>query len=152
MLLGKEYILEKIEQEETKANLGEKDRYTQGYLDGLKKIKYMIVNAPMVDLHSEYASPEGRSEILDEAKLTITQDRVDIYGEPEDSFKTIAELWEVYLYDRLNGELTSLDVSIMMLLLKVARSIKSPFHIDNYIDMAGYAACAGEEAVKLEVE
>ena len=31
-----------------------------------------------------------------------------------------------------------------MELLKVARANENPSHADNYIDIAGYAACAGE--------
>ena len=37
-------------------------------------------------------------------------------------------------------------VALMMALLKVARLIKSPEHLDSWVDLAGYAACGGEIA------
>ena len=38
------------------------------------------------------------------------------------------------------------DVAIMMILLKIARIQTGTFKPDNYIDIAGYAACAAEVA------
>jgi len=35
-------------------------------------------------------------------------------------------------------------VGIMMALLKIARLKGNPYHQDNYVDGAGYLACAGE--------
>jgi hypothetical protein len=32
----------------------------------------------------------------------------------------------------------------MMVLLKAARAKSNPQHVDNYVDAAGYAACAAE--------
>ena len=58
----------------------------------------------------------------------------------EDNFKTIAIYWSVHL----NCEVLPHDVGTMMLLLKAARAKSNPKHADNYIDAAGYAACAAE--------
>ena len=75
-----------------------------------------------------------RSEILEAARC-CEQD----YGTPEDSFGLIGQLWTAYM-----GTLfTSKDVAMMMALLKVAR-IKAGDKADSFIDLAGYAACAGE--------
>ena len=39
-------------------------------------------------------------------------------------------------------------MAIMMALLKIARISKNPQHMDNWVDLAGYAACGGEIAGK----
>lgn len=75
--------------------------------------------------------------------LSIASARVstkpDEYGEPEDNFKKIADYWSLYLGRKLTG----LDVAHMMLLLKLARA-EATGTVDTYVDIAGYAACAGE--------
>lgn len=89
-----------------------------------------------------------RETVLEEAKRCICQDRQNQYGAPEDSFLTIAAFWETYLsakYER-TVELTCDDVALMMVLLKIARTMGHTHHVDNYIDMAGYAALAAELA------
>ena len=87
-----------------------------------------------------------RGEVLNKALACVTQDRQETYGTPEDSFTAIARYWEVYLNNKFKGnlELEPMDVALMLALLKVARAQKSPKHADNFIDMAGYAACASE--------
>lgn len=90
-----------------------------------------------------------RAAVLDEAKKIVTQDRCEQYGGPEDSFRVIGELWAAYLRGRgvlKSGEEIDPDmVANMMVLLKVARaSTAIEPKRDNYIDMAGYAACAAE--------
>lgn len=89
-----------------------------------------------------------RETVLEEAKRCICQDRQNQYGAPEDSFLTIAAFWETYLSAKYERpiELTRDDVAIMMVLLKVARTIGHAHHVDNYVDMAGYAALAAELA------
>jgi hypothetical protein len=59
----------------------------------------------------------------------------------------IAEYWNLFLDDKLKpmANITASDVAIMMILLKISRNNKgSKFNIDNFVDMAGYAAIAGE--------
>ena len=41
-----------------------------------------------------------------------------------------------------NVLIDSKDVAMMMILLKVARAAVPGIHLDNYVDIAGYAACA----------
>lgn len=96
-----------------------------------------------------------RETVLEEAKRCICQDRQNQYGAPEDSFLTIAAFWEVYLQAKTGKviNLTRDDVAIMMVLLKVARTNGHKHHVDNYVDMAGYAALAAELAQnELEIE
>lgn len=81
-----------------------------------------------------------REDILDTAKEIVTGARQTTYGTPEDSFSTIAGLWGSYLGVNVSPS----DVAMLMVLLKVARSKGDAGYADNYVDIAGYAACAGE--------
>lgn len=96
-----------------------------------------------------------RETVLEEAKRCICQDRQNQYGAPEDSFFTIANFWSTYLAGegKLKCVLSKEDVALMMVLLKVARTNGHKHHVDNYVDMAGYAALAAELAQnELEIE
>lgn len=91
-----------------------------------------------------------RSDILSTANRYVSHDRQADHGAPEDTFGLIARLWNAYLdgdgSPREHGNIDSSDVAMMLALLKVARQRANPAHADNYIDLAGYAACAGELA------
>lgn len=97
----------------------------------------------------------NRSEILEAARVCVCGEREHDYGTPENNFETIGLLWSVYLnaahpeYTKalpLNG-IGAKDVAAMMALLKVAR-IATSSSPDSFVDLAGYAACAGEIAAK----
>lgn len=90
------------------------------------------------------AKPATRKTILDAAEKCVCRDRQDTHGKPEDSFSAIADLWTAYL--DIGRDITPVDVAQMMILLKVGRAKENPKHQDNWVDMAGYAACAGEIA------
>lgn len=94
-----------------------------------------------------------RKDILEEAIKQVTGHREEDYGKVEDNFKTIADFWTIYLNDKLSclSEITSKDVAVMMSLLKIAR-IKSDTKSDSYVDLAGYAACAGEIGIIEEIK
>lgn len=87
-----------------------------------------------------------REEILKCAANAVSQDHNSTYGSPEDSFLCIAQMWSSYLSKQglLNDVLDSVDVAAMMVLLKVARINPEVSYLDNWIDMACYAACGGE--------
>jgi hypothetical protein len=84
-----------------------------------------------------------RADILATASEYVTKDRAATHGDAEDNFRRIAELWNAYLSV---DDITPIDVAVMLALLKVARIRQNPTHADNWIDMAGYAACGGEIA------
>ena len=90
-----------------------------------------------------------RQEILDKAKDCVCGQRQQDYGNPEDNFAMIARLWTDYYNDE-DVNFTSKDVAMMMALLKVARIRTGKGTRDSYVDLAGYAACAGEIAETLE--
>jgi len=78
-------------------------------------------------------------EILEETINIVTGQRQEDYGDKVVNHKNIAELWNAYL----DMDIAPHDVAICMLLVKVARLKHRPTR-DCYIDMAGYAAIAGE--------
>ena len=86
---------------------------------------------------------EKREECLRTACEIVNGARQECYGDAEDNFQTIATLWETYLKATgFDVVINSKDVAMMMILLKVARAAAPGKHLDNYIDIAGYAACA----------
>ena len=82
----------------------------------------------------------NRSECLQAAEVIACQNRESIYGAPEDNFEVTARFWSDYLECHISAG----DVANMMILLKIARSSTGKFMVDNYADIAGYAACACE--------
>ena len=81
-----------------------------------------------------------RGEILDEAKRLTHTDRQKNYGSPYVNHKRIADLWSVYL----ETEITPSQVALCLCLVKIARLIETPNHEDSFVDLAAYAAIAGE--------
>ena len=87
-----------------------------------------------------------RSEVLSKADSYVNGDREQDYGSPESNFQTIADLWAAYLQgcgvaiDFLEPH----DVAAMLALLKIARIASGHAKADNWVDLAGYAACGGE--------
>ena len=89
----------------------------------------------------------NREEVLEMAKKCVCGDREDDYGTPENNFTTIAALWTNYLnseFKSFNFLLGPGDVAAMMILLKVSRIASGNGKNDNWVDIAGYAACGGE--------
>ena len=83
-----------------------------------------------------------RRQILEQAADLVDGDRNKDYGEPEDNFKRIADLWSV-LFER---EVSMSEVALAMALVKVARLVHQPDHADSFVDGAGYLAIGGELA------
>ncbi|MDD7647528.1 MAG: DUF6378 domain-containing protein, partial [Ruminococcus bromii] len=86
-----------------------------------------------------------RAGILKAAERCVCTDRNQQYGEPEDNFRTISMLWSAYLCARgMDQPLSAADVGAMMALFKLGRIATGGDKADNFSDLAGYAACAGE--------
>lgn len=100
------------------------------------------------DAMHQQETPTTRKTILDAAATCVCKERNDQYGEPEDCFQDIANLWAAYK----GVDFDPFDVAMMMSLLKVARAKANPQHTDNYIDLCGYGSIAGELANKEENE
>lgn len=87
----------------------------------------------------------NRTDILKKANECVCGDREQNYGTPEDNFTRIADLWTAYSGYGFDAH----DVALMLALLKIARAASGVNHPDNYVDLAGYAACAGEIAGRM---
>jgi hypothetical protein len=83
-----------------------------------------------------------RGEILDEAKHLTHGDRNKNYGKPLTNHQRIAGLWSIYL----EQEISPSQAAMCLALVKVARLIESPDHLDSFVDGAAYFAIAGEIA------
>lgn len=81
-----------------------------------------------------------REDILRAAMKIVCEGRAQEYGGPEDSFGRIALLWSAYAGYMFEPK----DVAVMMVLLKAARIAGGSRSLDNWVDIAGYAACGGE--------
>lgn len=94
-----------------------------------------------------------RATILNTAAEYVCKDRDAQYGSAENNFALIGRLWTEYLHSTSltsDDSISAHDVAIMMSLLKLARIATGKPKSDNYIDLAGYIACAGEIACKEE--
>ena len=81
-----------------------------------------------------------REEILDTAKRCVCGDREQDYGRPEDNFDLIAKMWSAYM----GVEFNPVDVSMFMVMLKVARIKSGVGTMDSFVDGCGYVSCGGE--------
>lgn len=91
----------------------------------------------------------NREEILKCAKICVCGDREQDYGSPENNFELIGELWASYLRKKCITPdadccILPTDVAAMMGLFKIARIATGHGKADNWVDLAGYAACGGE--------
>ena len=103
--------------------------------------KVETVETP-TDHIAEAGKKVSRADILDRAKAIVTGEREKQYGKLEDNFAIIAELWGAYT----GYKFSPVDVAMMMALLKIARIRTGVGTVDSFVDLAGYAACAGEIA------
>jgi hypothetical protein len=78
-------------------------------------------------------------EYLEKTIEIIDGDRASDYGDKTINHQNIAGLWSTFL----GHKVTAQQAAVCMLLVKVAR-LKHKRTEDCYIDMAGYAAIAGE--------
>ena len=78
-------------------------------------------------------------EYLEKTIKVVRGPRERDYGDKTTNHENIAKLWSAFL----DYEISAHNVAICMMLVKVARLKHRPTE-DCYIDMAGYAAIAGE--------
>ena len=105
--------------------------------------------APMpTNIPNEKTNADRRAEFLETVRNFVCKDRNVTHGDAEDNFRVIATLWETYLNNTPPQSLNSTDVAIMMCLFKVARLMANPKNMENWHDLAGYAACGGGIVMK----
>lgn len=93
------------------------------------------------------------AEILNIANDLVGGDRAKSHGNKRDNHHKIAAIWNGVLIaaDKAPAQpLDAHDVANLMEGLKMARRYSGKFNIDDYIDGAGYAACAGEIAAEMQ--
>lgn len=80
------------------------------------------------------------------ASTLIAGDRAEQNGDLAKTFRAFADLSEAYLRNRRDptAPLSPSEAAKLLMLLKLARSENGAHNNDDYIDMAGYAAIAGE--------
>lgn len=124
--------------------------------DEIEDFYQLIIDPPLMPLtptikdsgDSEKDPTESkmtRESILKKAIEITSTDREKQYGPPERNFETIAAMWTAYM--RAKGHdivFSPCDSAAMMILLKVSRIAGGSESMDNWIDVAGYAACGGE--------
>jgi hypothetical protein len=82
-----------------------------------------------------------RTTVLQTADSIVNGDRKATYGDAQESFERIATIWSAIIGHTIDAH----DVALMMIGMKVSRSVLSA-HLDNYVDIAGYAGLAAELA------
>ena len=120
----------------------------------IKRVRAQILNEARAKTAAE--TTEGaaveriRAQILNEARDIICSDRNKQYGEPEDNFAVIGELWRQYLRRAKDVaiDLNGYDVGMLMALCKIGRLETGTPKRDNFVDLAGYVACAAEIALR----
>lgn len=88
-----------------------------------------------------------RGEILETARKLTERDRNQSYGDPKVNLNCYAQMVTAYLNGKFaegDSGLNAVDGAIFMILAKVSRVAMNQNHPDNYLDMAAYAAIAGE--------
>lgn len=87
------------------------------------------------------------AEIAAKASELVGGDRAKQHGDKAENFNRIAAIWNGTLSAAGIGISRSLDghdVCNLMEAMKIARRYTGSFNVDDYVDGAGYAACAGE--------
>ena len=84
----------------------------------------------------------NRSDILAQADELITETRHDQHGDASTQFHRIAGRWGNVLGVDIRAE----EVILMMIDLKIVRTLNSPRLADNWRDIIGYAALGAEIA------
>ncbi len=87
-------------------------------------------------------------EICKRAAKIVDGDREVLYGKKERNFDNIAKLWSGYLDIPITAE----QVAWMNVLQKCARTKTGSFNVDNFVDAAGFAGCAGEIAGAMDFD
>ena len=93
------------------------------------------------------------ASVCAEAARLVAGDREKTHGPKMENFRNIAEMMTGYLRARRllkeGVSLTALDASLLMCQMKIARTMAGGYNPDDFVDLAGYAGCAGEIADQL---
>jgi hypothetical protein len=84
---------------------------------------------------------DRRREILKAIEQAVCTDRQNTYGDAEDNFDDIARIANIVFEGKMGMPWNRLDVALFCCCIKLARCGTSPRHLDNLVDLAGYAVC-----------
>lgn len=87
-----------------------------------------------------------RVQALDQASALINGDRDQEYGNPTENFNRFRTMINAYLGNRIEGELSVMDVAALLSMLKLSRLAHDPGSIDSWRDLIGYSALGFEMA------
>lgn len=85
-----------------------------------------------------------RKDVLEKALKLVTEDRNETHGDPETNLGQIAALWSTYL----GVDITPSQVALCNILQKISRTRSGEHNADDYYDIVGYGAIAGQLADK----
>jgi len=89
-------------------------------------------------------SPPVRVKMLAEAQHLVGIERNGEYGEPGENMGRTAAMLRGYLGNRSGQDIAAQDVAAFGIILKLGRVAHNPNSLDNWRDVAGYAAIAFE--------
>jgi Domain of unknown function (DUF6378) len=89
------------------------------------------------------ASPGPMRELVERALSTVEGTRQSEYGARLDNFTQIAMAFQATLARKIKpGEvITSRDVALLMMQVKLVRLAHNPEHADSLLDIIGYSLC-----------
>ena len=94
----------------------------------------------MSDVNKEaYKETMNKEQAINHLHKVLV-DRGENYGRPKPNHQRMADLVNVYLKSK-KGNLEAEDMTVIMILFKVARLMETPQHVDSFLDIAGYAIC-----------
>jgi hypothetical protein len=76
-------------------------------------------------------------DIEEKIQKKIIKDRQEDYGDYEENFALLAEMFSIILFDKIKQALTPEDVGHLMMALKLYRCTKK-YKADSYDDLAIY--------------
>jgi hypothetical protein len=120
------------------------------------EVRYSADRNVAVGLNAKPGFRNRREEVLLTANSLVNGDRNAQYGEPNQAFSHTAALWNILLHARLDylrrvapeaclpdQIITAEMVAEFQILLKLSRNTHQK-KLDNWIDIAGYAACGAD--------
>lgn len=89
-------------------------------------------------------TPTERRTVLTTADGLIHGDREQDYGRPIDSFRRVAQAFNVVLEGAGHPPITPTTAAALLIALKLSRLSGGDYKLDTWVDLAGYAALGFE--------